>query len=31
MPAEEFENGILPVQHLVQAIDDGVIAADHPV
>ena len=31
MPAEEFENGILPVQHLEQAIHDGVIAADHPV
>ena len=31
MPAEEFENGILPVQHLEQAIYDGVIAADHPV
>ena len=31
MPAEEFENGILPVQHLEQAIHDGVIAADYPV
>ena len=31
MPAEEFENGILPVQHLEQAIYDGVIAADHPI
>ena len=31
MPAEDFENGILPVQHLEQAIHDGVIAADHPV
>ena len=31
MPAEEFENGILPVQHLEQAIQDGVIAGDHPV
>ena len=31
MPAENFESGILPVQHLEQAIQDGVIAADHSV
>ena len=31
MPAEDFENGILPVQHLEQAIHDGVVAADRPV
>ena len=31
MPAEDFENGILPVQHLEQAIQDGAIAADQPV
>ena len=26
MPAGDFENGILPVQHLEQAIQDGAIA-----
>ena len=31
MSAEDLENGILPVQHLEQAIQDGVIAADHPL
>ena len=31
MAAEEFQNGILSVQHLQQAISDGIIAADQPI
>ena len=31
MAVEQIENGIFPVQHLEQAISDGVIAADHPI
>ncbi|NCW31502.1 MAG: 2'-deoxycytidine 5'-triphosphate deaminase, partial [Alphaproteobacteria bacterium] len=31
MPADDLENGILSVQHLEQAIADGVIAADQPI
>lgn len=31
MVAEEFENGILSVQHLEQAIRDGSIAAEHSI
>jgi dCTP deaminase len=31
MAAEELQNGILPVQHLQQAISDGIIASDQPI
>lgn len=31
MPAQEIENGILPVQHLEAAIIDGAITATHPI
>ena len=31
IPADDLENGILSVQHLEQAIADGVIAADQPI
>ena len=31
MPAGDFENGILPVQHLEQAIQDDAIAADQRI